>query len=246
MILRVAVATGLWLLSAIVMAGQIGSPDADDPVVFQGATYYAPFYARDPGTGDYAGFDIALFEAIAETAGFEVTYRFGDWDTVQHNLTTGRVDVVPMFVSPERTERYSFTDPILIEHHLLFGHQDAESHRDLGSLVGYRVAAEGGAYALQELRRRNIDATLIKTNSEAEALQWVARGEADYALVPTHVGYYSREKQELHLLTRPCCRLPMPVHPGQPELLDQCRPHPAAAPGRAPGVAGTVAGALQS
>ncbi len=201
MIFRVAVAAGLWLLSADVLAGETESPGADDPVVFQGATYYPPFYARDPGTGDYAGFDIALFEAIAGTAGFEVDYRFGDWDTVQHNLTTGRVDVVPMFVSPERAERYSFTDPILIENHLLFGYQDAASHRNLKSLAGYRVAAEGGAYALQELRRRNIGATLIKTNSEAEALQWVARGEADYALVPTHVGYYSLEKQDLHQLT---------------------------------------------
>ncbi|MCS3904103.1 EAL domain-containing protein (putative c-di-GMP-specific phosphodiesterase class I)/ABC-type amino acid transport substrate-binding protein [Methylohalomonas lacus] len=225
MILRVAVATGLWLLSAIVMAGQADSPDADGPVVFQGATYYAPFYAIDSETGDYAGFDIALFEAIAGTAGFEVAYRFDDWDTVQHNLTTGRVDVVPMFVSPERAERYSFTDPILIENHLLFGYQDAASHRNLKSLAGYRIAAEGGAYALQELQRRNIDATLIKTNSEAEALQRVVRGEADYALVPTHIGYYSLEKQGLHQLSAlspPV--LPVAyayaVHPGQPELLE--------------------------
>lgn len=195
-----------------------------DTVTFGGSSYYPPFHFTDEDH-QVSGFDVEIFQAIAREAGWGTDYRFGDWSWIQDELVAGQVDLVPMFVSPERQARYLFSDTINIEYHLLFGRADMESHRGFATLEGYRVAMEGGAYAMQELAKLGPDIVLLGAESEAEALRMVARGDADLAFLPSIIAHYTIADENLRdivALSPPL--LPVSyafaVNPQRPELLD--------------------------
>jgi len=164
-------------------------------IVFGGSNYYPPFHYQDDA-GTATGFDVEVLRAaLGEDAALQ--FVFGDWAQVQEALVSGELDVVPMFVSPEREALYLFTDAINIEYHLLFGRAEAASHRNLGSIGGYRVAMERGAYAREQLRSLAPDAQVVEADNEAQALRMVASGAADLALLPATIARYTLEQEQL-------------------------------------------------
>ncbi len=186
--LRLCVAAALWLPAC-------GLHAQPDPIAFGGSNYYPPFHFQD-ASGTATGFDVEVLRAaVAEDA--ELRFVFGDWTQIQDQLAAGTLDVVPMFVSPEREALYLFTDPINIEYHLLYGRADAPSHRNLGSIGGYRVAMERGAYAREQLRSLAPDAQIVEAENEAQALRLVASGDADLALLPSTIARYTMEQEQL-------------------------------------------------
>ncbi len=194
------------------------------PIAFGGSNYYPPFHYQDT-SGTATGFDVEVLRAaVAEST--ELRFVFGDWTQIQDQLATGDLDVVPMFVSPEREALYLFSDPINIEYHLLFGRADAPSHRSLSSIGGYRVAMERGAYAREQLRSLAPDAQIVEANNEAQALRLVAAGEADLALLPSTIARYTLEQESLDGL-QAVSPLLLPVTyafavaPVRPELVEQ-------------------------
>lgn len=183
-------------LCALLALIAVHAGGAEPQVVFGGSVFYPPFHFLT-SDGQANGFDSEVFRAVAIEAGWNPAFRFAEWDSVQQELQNGLIDVVPMFVSDARSRRYLFSDPIEIEFHLLFGRTSASMYRSLDSIGGLRVATETGAYARDELLRLGTDAVLIAADSEAEALRMVARGQADLALIPSRVGYYTLRQEQL-------------------------------------------------
>lgn len=174
---------------------------------FGGSSWYPPFHyplaeaSRLVTDGAAGGFDVAVLDEIARRAGFAVEHRFGDWNEIQQALAAGDIDIVPMFVSDARAQRYLFSDPISIEYHQLFGLEAGSSLQSIEELAGLRVATERASFAGAVLQERSIGATLVETASEAEALHAVLRGEADLALIPATVGLYTRDTEALTQLS---------------------------------------------
>lgn len=164
-------------------------------IVFGGSGYYPPFHFSDP-SGTATGYDVEVFRASVPPE-WSLQFSFGDWDLVQAQLATGEIDVVPMFVSPERQALYLFSDAINIEYHLLFGRPDSPGHRSLATIGGYCVAMEGGAYAREQLRSLAPDAQVVDAASEADALHMVISGGADLALLPATIARYTIEQEQL-------------------------------------------------
>lgn len=188
--------TGGRLTVLLVLLWSGGNATAQTPhVTFGGSGFYPPFHFNDP-SGAATGFDVEVFRA-AVPAEWALQFNFGDWDLVQAQLASGEIDVVPMFVSPERQALYLFSDAINIEYHLLFGQPDSPGHRNLSTVGGYRVAMEGGAYARQQLRSLAPDAQVVEADSEADALRKVVSGEADLALLPATIALYTIEQEQL-------------------------------------------------
>lgn len=219
-------AKGKWAVSlffALFAGPFISFGASDNSVTMGGSSSYPPFHFID-AQGEYGGFDVELFQRIAVSNGLNTQFNFANWELIQENLATGAIDVVPMFMSAERQQRYLFSNPILIENHFVFGPEDGISHNSLESLAGFRVAAEQGAYVFQELIARGINATRISADSEADALLRVAAGEADVALIPETVGQYMIELEGLDLIRLSPPFLPVSyafaVTPGRPELLE--------------------------
>src|SRR5690606_14497205 len=178
---RVAAAFLLLALSATCAAQQRAT------VVMAGDRAYPPYQFLD--SRDRAdGFDVALFRAVAEEAGFAAELRLGDWERSLAALEAGEVDVVPMFVTPERSRRFLFSRPFLQRHHLVFARQGSRYIASLDELRGARVAVQNAGLAADALDAVG-GAELLRTATEAEAITAVASGVAGFALVPTTIGY---------------------------------------------------------
>ena len=164
-------------------------------VVFGGDRAYAPFSFVD-AQGRPQGFDVELFAAIARHAGLQPTYRMDRWEALVAALDAGKVDVVPMLVNERRSERFLFSEPLMSRHYRVFGYENADYIPDLHALAGHRVATVRAGLAWEELRRI-YGVELVGTGSEGAALQEVAGGRADYALVELLVGQTTLQQAQL-------------------------------------------------
>lgn len=214
------VALAIALLSAAALA------DARrGEIRFGGDADYPPYHFLD-ASGQADGFDIALAREVAADLGADPVFELGGWDTALERLERGELDVVPMFWSSARARRYGLSEPILLRHHALFGHYETPTVESLEALGPSRVAVQGAGLAWETMRELgHPGVVLVETGNEAETLGLVARGEADYALVPTGIGYHSIQHDHLAglvalsppLLER---QYVFAVRPDDPELVD--------------------------
>ncbi|MFC3715801.1 EAL domain-containing protein [Luteimonas soli] len=163
-----------------------------------GDANYPPYqFIDEDGRAD--GFDIALARAVADDLGLEPRIELGEWDDTLDRLTRGELDLVPMFWSAEREQHYLFTQPFLIRHHALFGRRGQPELESLDELANVRVAVQRAGLAAEALRKQaGSGVTLLELDTESGTLVAVDRGEADYALAPTGIGYYTINRNALH------------------------------------------------
>src|SRR3546814_11440618 len=129
----------------------------------------------------------------------EPRIELGEWDDTLDRLTRGELDLVPMFWSAEREQHYLFTQPFLIRHHALFGRRGQPELESLDELANVRVAVQRAGLASEALHEQaGNDVTLLELDTESGTLVAVDRGEADYALAPTGIGYYTINRNALH------------------------------------------------
>lgn len=170
------------------------------PIILAGDSQYPPFHFLD-SHGKPTGFDVELFRVIAKRKDLAANIQLGNWANKLEQLEAGKVDVVPMFVSKERQERYLFSKPFITRYHLLFGHVESQYLSSLDELQGQRVAVQYGGLAWEALRSAPEEHIIIPVNVESEALAMVARGVADYALVPMTIGYSAILQKKLRDIT---------------------------------------------
>lgn len=164
-------------------------------VVFGGDRSYPPFDFIDQD-GQATGFDVELFRSVAAHGGLEVEFRLGGWDKTLADLTSGKIDVVPMLVTDQRSTRFRFSQPFLSRYHLVFGPRGRAYVPTLDALVGQRVAVQSAGMAWEELSRV-AGVQLVLVDVEAEALLAVKQGRADYAVVPMFIGYEAQHRFKL-------------------------------------------------
>lgn len=181
---------GLLLAAAVVLPAR-----ADTPVRVGGDPQYPPYHYLDVD-GNAGGFDMAVLQGIARVQGLSLTYEFGEWGRTLDRLEHGELDVVPMFISVDRRERFLFSRPVMRRHHLLFGRGN-ERVEDPAQLAGRRVSVQFGGMAWEWLINEQVDAVLHPVNEESLVLVAVARGEADFALLPADIGYHTMATQGL-------------------------------------------------
>ena len=188
-LLALLLAAGAWAMAA--------GNARDGQLRFGGDADYPPYHFLDED-GEADGFDVALTRAIAADIGRDAVFELGDWGTALDRLERGRLDVVPMFWSADRAERYLFTEPTLIRHHALFGHFETPAVDSLERLSGVRVAVQRSGLAWEAMRELDLaGVTLVELDNEPETLARVASGEADYALAPIGVGYHMLQRSHL-------------------------------------------------
>ena len=214
----------LALLLAFAPHAGAAADEARDTLRFGGDANYPPYHFIN-AQGQADGFDVELARELAADIGMEAGFELGDWTATLDRLGRGELDIVPMFWSAERERRFLLTEPLLIRHHALFGHFETPTMPSLEQLANARVAVQRSGLAWEAMRKPgNAGVTVIELDNEGEALDLVARGGADYALVPTGIGYHAIQQYTLEgvvslsppLLER---RYVFAVTPGRPELV---------------------------
>lgn len=148
---------------------------------------YPPFhYLNEDGQAE--GRDIALIRAIAQDQGFQVQFSLLEWGRVLGQLERGSVDVVPMFITEDRRNRFDFSQPFARRHHRVYGPRGADRVEGIEDLAGRRVAVQFAGMAYEWLSNQDAAIDIRPINIEDSAVLAVARGDADYALVPSDIG----------------------------------------------------------
>jgi EAL domain-containing protein (putative c-di-GMP-specific phosphodiesterase class I)/ABC-type amino acid transport substrate-binding protein/GGDEF domain-containing protein len=220
---RVASVVLLTLLALLPVATGVAGADASGALVMGGDRQYPPMHYTD-SRGSPAGFDIELFGAVAAEAGLDVSYRLADWSTTLDLLEAGDIDVVPMFVSAARARRFLFSSPYLRRYHVVFGRKGSAFVPSLEDLAGRRVAVQYAGLAWETLTAFSSPIAIIPVDVESEAVATVARGDADYALVPMMVGYHAllqHRLQDVVVLSPPMLEAgyAFAVSPRRPDLV---------------------------
>lgn len=141
---------------------------------------YPPFEFRDE-EDNLVGFDIALMEALAEDAGFEVEWIEAPWDTIFTNLAAGDFDAVvgAATITEEREEIVDFSDPYFYAGQVISVSVDmAETISTPEDLAGLRVGVQlgtTGEFYAQELE----GIELFSFETTVVAFQALADGEVD-------------------------------------------------------------------
>ena len=92
-------------------AGDSADGGSDKKVVKVGATPdgYPQYFKED---GELKGFSVDVIEAIYDELDYEVQWEVTDWTGVLASMETGKIDTVANFAAtPERGEKYNFSDP---------------------------------------------------------------------------------------------------------------------------------------
>jgi PAS domain S-box-containing protein len=188
-----------WVSLFLVFCGAPGlaSSPAPRPVLRSGCELdYPPFcIVHDDGSVD--GFSVELLQAAARAMGRTVTFRTGPWAEVKGLLVNGEVDALPLVGrTPEREGIFDFTFPYLTMHGGIVVRKDTEGIRNLGDLVGHRVAVMASDNAEEYLRREERGMIIVTTPTFSDAFREVSQGRCDAVVVQRLVGLRTLNHQE--------------------------------------------------
>jgi len=190
-------ARGIPILAfALLASGLCGAVDAPaERLIVGGDAAYPPFEWLDED-GRPQGFNIELMRLLTEPTGVEVEFQLGDWPEALAALDAGEIDIVPMFVFEDRRQRYRFTNTYVYQTHAFFGLPDRAPLESIESLGDSTLIVEAGSHAQHQLGERYPEFLPSLAPNTRAALEKVADGDADYALLAAPVAQELIDRQE--------------------------------------------------
>ena len=171
------------VLSAAWLTPVEGSGPEDSVIVIGGDRSYPPYEFLDKD-GKPAGFNVELSNAIAEVMGMTVEVRLGAWSGMRRAVEAGTIHALQgISYSEDRAKEFDFCPPNAIVHHGIYARRGSPSVSSLDELRGKEVLLHKDGIMHDTLVRRGIQASLVLTETPAEALRSLASGKHDYAVV---------------------------------------------------------------
>ena len=186
------------VLFSLLHASYAFSDDADPRdrlYVFKSDVSYPPFeYVEN---GRLTGFNVELFETIAQIMELNVRLDWGVWANIRAELDAGRIDgLTGMFFSEERSRFADFSMPHTTVSHALFL-REGNAVKDLDDLRLLRLAVQDGDITHDFLTASDYTGALVTTPTAEAALRQVAAGNCDAALLQRVQGLLLLKKLNL-------------------------------------------------
>lgn len=142
---------------------------------------WAPWTYHDE-SDKLVGFDVEIGQYIADSIGVEADFVEGEWDGLFAGMDAGLYDLVINGVdsTPERAEKYDFSDPYAYIHTVLVTHKDNTDITGFEDLKGKTTANSIGS-TYMELGEK-YGATVKGVDSLGETMQMVMAGRVDATL----------------------------------------------------------------
>ncbi|MCX5855496.1 MAG: transporter substrate-binding domain-containing protein [Deltaproteobacteria bacterium] len=164
-------------------------PRNEKIIVVGGNRYYPPYEFLDR-EGNPTGYNIDLTKAIADIMGMKVEFRLGVWREVRRALETGDVDILQgMSYSEGRAKVVDFIPHTVVDHSI-FARQGVPGVSSLEDLEGKEVAFHGRGFIHDYLNEKKVNLKAVLTDTQADALQLIASGKHDYAVVANFPAAY--------------------------------------------------------
>lgn len=169
---------------ALAPAVRAQAPEPVPPVVVVGGDRDYPPYEFLDANGAPAGYNVDLTRAIAEVMGLRVEVRLGGWSEMRGGLQAGRVDVLQgMSFSEDRARTLELSPPHTVVNHAIFARRGTPSVDSLAALRGHGVAVHRAGIMDETLTGMGLGASLLRTDTPADALRLLASGQGEYAVV---------------------------------------------------------------
>ncbi|MEW5825565.1 MAG: transporter substrate-binding domain-containing protein [Candidatus Bipolaricaulota bacterium] len=145
---------------------------------------YPPFEYLN-ADGQPAGYNIDLVRAVAQAVGLDIQIRLGPWAEMVQALEDGEVDALAgMYYSPERDQRFDFSQAHIVNHCVaVMRAGEGPPPSSAEALKGRRIVVEAGDIMERYALDHGLSDSLVTVETQAEALQAVAAGDFDCALV---------------------------------------------------------------
>ncbi|HYG69046.1 MAG TPA: transporter substrate-binding domain-containing protein, partial [Anaeromyxobacteraceae bacterium] len=174
------------LVASVVVALLAPAPGAGAPpprrIVYAGDRDFPPYEFLD-SAGRPSGLNVELIRAVAKAQGLEVEILLEPWVQVRKDLASGAADVAAMYRTEHRVREVDFAIPHEVVYHEMFVRAGAAPLTGVGDLTGKKVLYQGGSYPEDALAALSCRCTPIPAATERGALEALARGEGDVAVV---------------------------------------------------------------
>jgi polar amino acid transport system substrate-binding protein len=179
----------LLALLSLILAGCACPKSKVDKVVVGVNAEYPPFELVDE-SGELAGFDIEMMNAIAEEAGFEIEWVNTKWDGIFVALASGEFDAVcsAATITEERLETVNFSDPYFDAGQMIAVRADEAAIMGADDLAGKKVGVQLGTTGDIWLTDET-DAEVVRYEENTLAFQALANGDVDAAVADSPVVY---------------------------------------------------------
>jgi signal transduction histidine kinase len=156
-------------------------------IVYGGDANFAPYESLN-ARGEPEGLNVDLIRAVGRMRGIRVSVRLLPWAKVRAGLLDGAIDVAAMYRSARRARVEDFAIAHELVYHEMFVRQGTRAPGSLQDLRGKRVLLESDTIVVEALEDMGLGAELHPVPSEPEALEALARGEGDVAVVAETAG----------------------------------------------------------
>ena len=160
---------------------------------------WQPFSYHDDDD-NLVGYDVEVAQNIASHLGVEADLVEGPWDGLFAGMDSGRYDIVVngVDVTPDRQEKYDFSDPYAYDHTVLIVRDDNTDITSFEDLDGKTTANSIGS-TYQEIGEQ-YGATVSGVDTLVETLQMVQNGQVDATLnAATSFGDYMKTNPDAPL-----------------------------------------------
>ncbi len=150
-------------------------------ILFGGDLAYPPLEWLEKNEAE--GFNVDLAREVARLGGSKAVHQLGNWPDTLRALDEGRLDVVPMYYSLERSRHFIFTQAYLYSSHAIYALPGTARVSAVSDLGNKTVAVEDQSFAHQQLRYLAPQPKLVLTTNTLSALEAVMQGKAHYAVL---------------------------------------------------------------
>lgn len=150
-------------------------------VIFGGDAEYPPFEWQEKNHP--YGFNIDLEDTIVAIGQAKAIHKLGNWPEMIQALEDGTIDVLPMFVSESRQEKFIFTSPFHYVSHAIYALSDVKKVSSLDALSGQRLVVETNSYAHDRISSEQPNVSIVLANNTLDALKIIEMGKAEYAVL---------------------------------------------------------------
>jgi cystine transport system permease protein len=155
---------------------------------------YAPFSFQDPATGQLAGYDVDVADAVGQKLGKKVEFVQTPWDSIFAALEANRFDVVAneVTITPERQSKYDLSEPYSVGEGVIITRANDVSIKSLSDLKGKTAGASITSNWAQI--SRDAGATVAPVEGFTQAITLLDQGRVD-AVVNDSIAFHAYQAE---------------------------------------------------
>lgn len=141
---------------------------------------YAPYSYREDGK--LKGFEVDLARDVAKKLGYKVKFVPTKWDSLIAGVSSKKFDVVfnDVTVTPERSKKFSFTDPYIYSREVLVTAKSNTDIKSIDDIKDKKIAA--GVGTNNEDAAKKYGAKVVSSSEFTNSLDLVKQGRVDGTL----------------------------------------------------------------